>query len=422
MNHNETGRHVVHYVDPVEGFRGFLAFGGDDYRLAAGGCRVIPGLDEVTITALADAMTLKQRLLGLAVDGAKAGIDYDPRAPGKAEALRRFVRFLRPYLEQRFSMGPDRGTTWNEIEGVAREEGLASVKLAVARAQELDEAEFRCRLAVLDAEVNGVTVGQRRAGHALAHAALAACEAAGVTRRPLLAAVQGFGNLGRGATLSLAEAGVAVTAVADEHGCLSDDDGLDVAALLAAPPGTAFTPEVVPTARFGPRDDVVMMPVDVVVLAACEEAITAEQSRALHARAVVVGANLGLSRLAEEVLHLRDVTVVPDFVGGCGGSASMDALFGPALCPSAGQVLSGTADLMQSLVHEILDLAQSSQLTPREAALSLSGSRPVPPGKPYGQGRCGVRQGGQPWEGAMHERPNRRPASLSCPRPADARR
>ena len=40
---------VIHDVDPVEGFRGFLAFSGREHRLAAGGCRVAPGLDEPTI-------------------------------------------------------------------------------------------------------------------------------------------------------------------------------------------------------------------------------------------------------------------------------------------------------------------------------------------------------------------------------------
>lgn len=86
-----------------------------------------------------------------------------------------------------------------------------------------------------------------------------------------------------------------------------------------------------------------MMPVDVVVLAACEGAITVEQARELPARVVVVGANLGLSRIVEEVLHFHEVIVVPDFVSGCGGSASMDALFGAPQCPSPDQVLAGTA-------------------------------------------------------------------------------
>lgn len=391
MLQDHRDRRLIHYVDPVEGFHGFLAFSGAAHRLAAGGCRVMPGLDEATITALADAMSLKQRLLGLAVDGAKAGIDYDPRAPGKRDALGRFLGFLRPYLVDRFSMGCDRGTTWNEVESIGREVGLPSVKIAVARAQELEDADFQHRLGVLDAAVNGLTLGQRRAGHALAHAALAACDAAGSpgsAGRPLRAAIQGFGTLGRGAALSLAEAGVAVMAVADEHCCVTAGEGLDVHDLFATPTGTPLAHGVGTSVKIDRREAILQAPVDVVLLAACEDAISVPQARELQARTVVVGANLGLSRLAEEVLHLREVTVVPDFVGGCGGSASMDALFGPSRCPSPDEMLTGTAEHLRWLVHEILELSRRDRLTTREAAMQLACSSAVAtPGKPYGRER-----------------------------------
>lgn len=376
---------VIRYVDPVEGFPGYLAYAGNVHRLAAGGCRVMPALDERTIMALAEAMTLKQRLLGLAVDGAKAGIAYDPRSPGKREALRRFLRFLRPHVLERFSMGPDRGTTWSELEGLAAEEGLGSAKVAVARAQQLGEAEFRQRIAVLDVEVGGLTVGQRRAGHALSHAALAVCEVAGTRRRPVLASIQGFGTMGRGAALALAEAGVVITSVSDECGSVHDEDGLDVGALLTTPLGTALTEGAAPATRVGPRDALLGEPVDVVVLAACEDAMTLAQARTLRAPAVVVGANLGLDPTTESLLHRRGIAVVPDFVAGCGGSASMDALFGPARCPTAREVLEGTAARMRHVVHQVLELSVSRAVSPRAAALALARSRSIDShAKPYG--------------------------------------
>jgi len=283
-------------------------------------------------------------------------------------------------------MGSVLGTTWSEVESVGREEGLTSVKVAVARAQELDDDDFRRRLAVLGADVNGLTVGQRRAGHALAHAALAAAAATGSDPRTLRASIQGFGTMGRGVALSLAEAGVAVTAVADENCCVATEDGLDIQALLATPPTIPLANGLAGPVRVGRREAVLLAPVDVVVLAACENAIDAYHARQLQARAVVVGANLGLSRMTEQVLHLREVAVVPDFVGGCGGSASMDALFGPPRCPTAEEMLSGTAERAGRLVHEILDCARSARLTTREAALQLAASSAVGPGKPYGRG------------------------------------
>lgn len=376
---------VLRYQDPSEGFRGWAAFHGRDHRLAAGGMRVQPGLREKTVVALAAAMALKERLLGLAVDGAKAGIDYDPRRPGKPEALARFLGFLRGCLTERLSLGPDMGCTWPELESAARAAGLVSAKAAVARAQGLDQEDFLCRLTLLDAGAGALTLAQRRAGHALAHAAVGAGRWA-VPSGPLRAGVQGFGTLGRGAALALAEAGVAVTAVADEHGCVTNGKGLDVAALVTLAYGEPVTARAPAAGATAPRSALLETPVDVVVLAACEDAVSAGQAEVLPARAVVVGANLGLSPGVEDLLHRRGVVVVPDFVGGCGGSASMDALFGPPACPSPEEVLDRLAARMRALVAQVLGLAAQLGVTPRQAALAVCESnRPTLSGRPYGR-------------------------------------
>lgn len=373
------------YIDPVEGFEGFVALDGDGHRLAAGGLRVQAGLDGATVAELARAMTLKQRLLGLGVDGAKAGIDYDPHGPGKRQAMSRFLRFLAPFLLDRLSLGPDLGAAWDEVEEAARSEGIPSAKMAIARAQGLDEDDFWCRLRLLDTAFDGATLAQRRSGHALAHAALAANELAGGPRERMRVAVQGFGTLGRGAVLSLAQAGPVVVAVADEHGCLLSHSGLPPDSLLATPPGSPLPASGV-SATAAPPQAVFEVPADVVVLAACEDAMTLDQAACMRASAVAVGANLALTDDVEAALHAKGTFVVPDFVGGCGGSASMDALFGPPSCPSVGQVLHHVAARMRALVGRIFHLSQEQGVRPRQAALLMCASQPAPPsGKPYGR-------------------------------------
>ncbi len=379
---------VLTYVDPEHGFRGYLAFCGNDHRLAAGGLRVQPGLRGETVVALARAMYLKERLLGLGVDGAKAGIDLDPSSPVKHDALRRFLRFLRPHLADRLSLGPDLGTQWDELERLARDEQIPSIKMAVATAQGFDPAELTDRLRVLDEVVDGRTVGQRRAGHALGHAALAAAAACepGHARRPLRAAVQGFGTLGRAASQSLARAGARVVAVADVDGSLVADDGLDVAALLHLPHGQRLTDNPGPGACRAPREAVLEEEVDILVLAACEDGLSCARAATADARAVVVGANLGLSVESEHILHRRGVVVIPDFVAGCGGSASMDVLFGAPTCPSGHDVLDLVGRRMEELVAEVVGLARQRGITTRRAALALCDSRSEPTdGRPYGR-------------------------------------
>ncbi len=383
----QDGGCLAYYLDPAEGFRGWLAFEGQENPLAAGGFRVQRGLTAYKVRALARAMSLKQRLLGLAVDGAKCGIDYDPQSPGKREAMRRFVRFLRPFLLDRFSMGPDMGTVWSEIEDIARGEGIPSVKIAIAKAQGLTQEDVLNRLRLLDTTLGGLTLGQGRAGHGLAHAALAAL---GWLRPSTLGGrlrvgMQGFGTLGRAAALSLANAGLRVTAVADEHGCLIAPDGVDVGALLATPPATPVSSCGL-AGSSGPREALFEVAVDLLVLAACEDAIKLEAAVQLPAcvKVIAVGANLGLAPAVEERLDRRGIVILPDFMGGCGGSASMNALFGPPVCPSPVEFLDGTATAMRRLVHSILDTAAERGISPRAAALALCQERqPDACSKPY---------------------------------------
>jgi len=343
---------------------------------------VQPGFDEATVARLAEAMSLKERLLGLAVDGAKAGIDYDPRAPGKQEALRRFLGFLRPHLLDRLSLGPDMGTTWSEVEAAARHVGIDSVKGAVARAQGLEGDDFRARIRSLDTDIDGLTLGDRRAGHALAHAALAAIDAAELSRGSVRIGIQGFGTLGRATAAALTEANLTPAAVTDEHTCLycRDEVGTTAASRDSVAPGRGR----VTVAEARRPEDLFDMPLDVVVLAACQDAITAERASHLDVSVVVVGANLGLPVAAEEVLHRRGILVVPDFVGGCGGSASMDALFGPERRPTAQEVLDQMGQRVRALVGAVLKASRTQGITPREAALAIS-KREIPPGRPYGR-------------------------------------
>lgn len=375
---------VVRYVDPVEGFTGYVAFAGTKHRLAAGGFRVQQGLDQATIVQLAEAMARKERLLGLGVDGAKAGIDYDPRSPGKHDAMLRFLRFLRPYLAQRLSLGPDMGTSWSELETVARRLGLSSAKAAVRTAQGLDEDDFLARLRLLDADVLGATLGERRAGHALAHATLAAMDVARLSRRPRRIGIHGFGTLGRGAAIALTEAGLTPTVVTDEHTCLHcREEPADARPTgpVPSPPPRAAVADVEPPARFFD------LPLDVLVLASCTDALSAEQAARVDVSVVVVGSNLGITPAVETILHERGIFVVPDFVGGCGGSASMDALFGRPACPGPREVLDQVGATVRSLVAEMSELSRRHGISTREAALQLARDD-VPPGPPYGRRRA----------------------------------
>lgn len=370
----------IHYVDPLEGFDGWLVYDGTACRLAAGGCRVQPGLTEAELTELASRMTLKQHVLRLGVDGAKCGIDYDPRSPDADRALGRFLNFLRQEFLTRFSMGCDMGTHFDSLERLARAEGIPSVKYAIKVAQDISEEEFFARLRLLDERIGMLTLGQRRAGHALAHVVIAAARAAQAGRKATCA-LQGFGNLGRAAAYSLAEEGIRITAIADEYGCVADPAGLDVIAMLGLPPDAPVT---APLARRLPSSALPGEPCDILVLAATQDALSAEQADQVRASVVVVGANCGLSAAVEERLNRRGVMTIPDFIGGIGGSGSMEAIFGPSVRPSAKEVLDLVAAMMRALIDDLTDHASRAGSSIRAVACQRA-AQPWSVGEhPYG--------------------------------------
>ena len=85
---------------------------------------------------------------------------------------------------------------------------IASNEEFIPPAQSPQQKEYEARLAVLKRYVGRLTVGERRAGHALAHAAIAGARHGG--RRPHHTyAVQGFGTLGRATASQIASASVA---------------------------------------------------------------------------------------------------------------------------------------------------------------------------------------------------------------------
>lgn len=365
----------ITYTDPLEGFKGYLAIDCLTHSIAAGGFRVQKGLTAEHVCKMAKNMTLKQRIAGHRVDGAKSGIDYDPASPGKREAIKRFFVALRPYILTRYSMGPDMNTTLPEINTIASELDIPSVKMAIAKAQGLGLEDFLKRYEILKEKVDGFTLGRRRSGHGVAMACLAALRIMGIAPEEARVVIQGFGSLGAATAFSLFCAGVRIVAVSDARQSLICDKegGLDVGKILHnRGVGTLIGMDTPPACcRFDDRDAVFGIPCDVFIPAAIENVILSDRAVKMKVKAVVEGANLPVSMEAEKILFDRGIMVVPDFVAGAGGSVSMDGLFGPKTPPTPQNVLDHLKRRMDTLVNAVNEKSRAEKRTPREAALDI---------------------------------------------------
>ena len=377
---------VVEYTDSVEGFKGWLVIDSLAHKLCAGGLRVQKGLTRDVVAHLARNMTLKMRIARIRADGAKSGIDYDPHSPGKEEALYRFIRAIRPYILDRYSVGPDLNVKLKEIDDTASRLGIPSVKIAIAKAQGLDLPYFLERYGMLGKRLNHVTLGSLRSGFGLGTACLGVLEFLGIPEQEATIAIQGFGGLGSAAAYTLCESGVKIVGLADEEKSLisSNEHPLDVKALVRDSTD-GLIPKGDENGHYSDRGDIRDVKCDIFIPAAIENAILPDNARSVSVKAIVPGANLAITEEAESVLNNRGIITIPDFMAGCGGSLSMDALFGPKAHPSVESVLDEVGRRMRAMVKGVLERSQTDGITPREAAYKLCSEAPLyPNAKPYG--------------------------------------
>lgn len=378
---------VVEYTDPEEGFQGWLVIDNLSYPLSAGGMRVQPGITMDHLIKMARNMTMKMRLCGLPMDGAKCGIDYNPSSPGKRLAMTRFLQAIKPYIRTCYSMGPDLNTDMEELETIASSLEIPSIKMAIAQAQGFELAYFMERYQVLDQEaMDGWPLGTIRAGYGVAAAALATLDHLGITNSQARVAIQGFGTLAKAAAIGLHQAGVKIVAMSDAEKCLTTkDDELPIQQLLTRQ-GVLLPDqdELSGSIDQSSSQELLAHSCDLLVLAAIENTVTKENCTAIKARAVVPGANLAVSPEAEVMLLQRNIPVLPCAMAGCGGSLSMNGLFGPDDHPAPGQVLDYIEKKMSAMVHQVLQISQEKKITPSQAALEICDSaKNISRDKPY---------------------------------------
>ena len=130
-------------------------------------------------------------------------------------------------------------------------------------------------------------------------------------------AIQGFGNAGARMAELCADAGYTVVAASDSTRAVYAEDGLDVAALreakdadgeLPADAGEELDPE-----------ELLTLEVDVLIPAALEDVITADNAGDVRARVILEVANGPVAVEADETLADNGVTVIPDILANAGG-------------------------------------------------------------------------------------------------------
>ncbi len=344
-------RKVVHIHEPSASLRAIVVIDNTACGPAVGGVRMAPDVGLEECFRLARAMTMKNAAAGLPHGGGKSVIVGDPKmaAAGKERLIRAFAGAIRDLAD--YVPGPDMGTD---------ERCMAWVKDEINRA------------AGLPRELGGIPLDEVGAtGYGIMVAATVVEAQGYVTLKGARLAIQGFGAVGKHAARFLAEKGALLVAASDSQGTVIDQEGIDVARLVAWKQEGGSLRDYPGGRKAGP-DAVIDAECDIWVPAARPDVVRKENVDRLKARLVLQGANIPMTAEAEASLHRRGVMNVPDFIANAGG----------VIC-AAVEIRGGTAaDAFRSIEEkirantaEVLLAAKQGAILPRQAAVAMAERR-----------------------------------------------
>jgi glutamate dehydrogenase (NAD(P)+) len=331
-----------------------------------GGTRYHPDVTIGEVAALAMWMSWKCSLVGLPYGGAKGGIACDPRTMSSAELerlTRRYTQELVPIIGPQVDIpAPDMGTN---------EQVMAWM---------MDTYSLQMGHAVPGVVTGkpvllGGSLGRREStGRGVAYLVFRAMDALNLPAAGATAVIQGYGNVGSVAAMSLAKQGVKIIAVSDAFGGIHNQNGLD---LMALNHHVEQTRSVVGFAEAEPipNDELLLLPCDVLVPAALERQITAENAAKINCRILAEGANGPTTPEADLILNQRpEIFIIPDILCNSGGVIvsyfewvqDLQSFFW-----SEGEVLDKLFRLLEQAWLQTLNLARKQKIPMRFAALSL---------------------------------------------------
>ncbi|MDR7097144.1 Glu/Leu/Phe/Val family dehydrogenase [Hydrogenophaga laconesensis] len=275
-----------------------------------GGVRFHQDVTLSEVMALSAWMSIKNAAVNVPYGGAKGGIRVDPRQLTRGELERVTRRYT---SEIGIIIGPTKDIPAPDVN--TNEQVMAWMMDTYS----MNEGSTATGVVTGKPVDLGGSLGRREAtGRGVFTVGVEAARRIGLDVATARVAVQGFGNVGGVAGKLFAEAGAKVVAVQDHGGTIYREAGLDVPALLAhvARAGSVAgfqNAEVIANDAFWD------VPCDILIPAALESQITEANAGRIQARMVIEGANGPTTPQADDILHERNVLVLPDVIANAGG-------------------------------------------------------------------------------------------------------
>ena len=279
---------------------------------AKGGVRYHQNVNVDEVRALSAWMTFKCAVAAIPYGGGKGGIVCRPREMSKGE-LERLTRtytdkisaIISPYTD---IPAPDVGTNAQTMDWMVDEysklKGESVYGIVTGKSIEIGGSKGR----------NEAT------GRGVCFVTLEMMKKYNMKPEDCKIVIQGMGNVGSISAKLLAEEGAKIIAVSDVSCAIYNENGLDIAGIYKyLDSGKNLLDGYTGDCKRITNAELLELPCDILIPAALENQITAENADRIKAKIVIEAANGPTSVEADEILNKKGVKVLPDILSNSGG-------------------------------------------------------------------------------------------------------
>lgn len=293
----------------IETLIGYRVQHDDSRGPMKGGFRYHHEVDLDEVRALAALMTWKTAVVNLPYGGAKGGITIDPRKLSKKE----LERISRKFIDQIHDViGPDRDIP-------APDMGTDSETMAWMRNQwEKYHGFHPAVITGKPVEQYGAEGREEATGRGVGILAFKLLSRLRVKPQETTVAIQGFGNVGSHAAKFMHESEFKIVAISDVTGAYYSPKGIDIPQALRYVIDNKNLAEF-PGAERITNEQLLELDVDLLIPAALGGVITEKNAAKIRAKTIIEAANAPVTPAADDVLHARGITILPDILANAGG-------------------------------------------------------------------------------------------------------
>lgn len=277
-----------------------------------GGVRYHQDVNVDEVRALAAWMTFKCAVANIPYGGAKGGIICNPRelSQGELERItRRYTAMIMPII------GPEKDVPAPDVGSNAQMMDWMMDTYSMQRGYTVPAVVTGKSI-----EVGGSLGRNEATGRGISFVTLEFLKNKNIDVNNVKIAVQGMGNVGSISSLLLYEAGAKIVAVSDVSGGINNKNGLNIPEIVKYLDGgkkllDTYQGDFVRISN----SDLLLCDCDVLIPAALENQITAENANLVKAKYIIEAANGPTSVEADKILTEKGVEIVPDILANSGG-------------------------------------------------------------------------------------------------------